>query len=90
MAIKTVDKLMAEMDIALTDTGYIIHRLDRILHAEVMEEDLPEVLFRAKIDQLVELVAKLADHKMLGRWEHVATRIQMEGRSKRDDTGSNQ
>lgn len=75
MAIKTASKLMEEVAIALMDAEYLIHRLDRIQMAEVMEEDLPEALFRRKIEQLVQLVAKLSDHDMLGGFESVAQAV---------------
>lgn len=88
MAIKTVERLMEEVSTALTDAEYLIHRLDRIQMAEVMEEDLPEIQFREKIGKLVQIVAELANHEMLGGFESVAQAVQAQGRANHHATNS--
>lgn len=75
MAINTGDQLMDELYRALLDVKVLVARLDRIQVAEVMEEDYSEVALRTKLTELVQAVADLTTHDMLGGFENVAQMV---------------
>lgn len=64
--IKTAEALKDELFRAVLDARVLIARLDRIQHAEVMEEDISEVEFRDNINTLSALIGEMVDHDLIG------------------------